>query len=271
MAWLRIDDRVRTHPKIALAGPAAAWLWFCGVCYCREHLTDGFLPKAVIPTLALNLPSPWKHAAKLVEVNLWEDAIGGFQVHDFLQWNPSKADVLTNRMSEADRKRTERGRPKGQTPESSRVRAGDAGSGSLSGSVVLGSSGESAREPSRGPAPLIDGRDVRRHGSHAWCDWERGLCVQPGQHAEFIRRLGGEDADARLRAWYPTVIAKYAGRPIGDDVFAFWNHEFAAWVGTVTTKPATVSATPDRAAKTLTAAEKVIQRQLDARQRALTP
>ena len=48
MAWLRIDDRVRTHPKIAEAGPAAAWLWFCGICYCREHLTGYKCPRDVM-------------------------------------------------------------------------------------------------------------------------------------------------------------------------------------------------------------------------------
>jgi hypothetical protein len=104
MAWLRIDDRVRTHPKIATAGPAAAWLWFCGICYCREHLTDGFIPKPVVPNLAMNLTSPWRHAQRLVEVQLWEDAIGGFQVHDFLDWNPSRNDVEAGRDWEVQRK-----------------------------------------------------------------------------------------------------------------------------------------------------------------------
>lgn len=37
MPWLKIDDRVRTHPKTVKAGPAASWFWFCGICYCREQ------------------------------------------------------------------------------------------------------------------------------------------------------------------------------------------------------------------------------------------
>jgi hypothetical protein len=35
-------------------------------------------------------------------------------------------------------------------------------------------------------------------------------------------------------AWYQAVIDKFAGRPIGDDRFAFWRNELAAWLGTVT-------------------------------------
>jgi len=161
MAWLRIDDRVRTHPKIATAGPAAAWLWFCGICYCREHLTDGFIPKPVVTTLAMNLSSPLKHAARLVEVRLWEETPGGYQVHDFLDWNPSREQVRSNRMSEAERKRQERGvsaRTDGDVRDvsartnagvremSSCVRAGDAGLG-YSSAVVPSSTAEKRSDP----------------------------------------------------------------------------------------------------------------------------
>lgn len=111
MAWLRIDDRVRTHPKIAEAGPAAAWLWFCGICYCREHLTDGAIPKSVLTSLAMNLPQPVKHAERLVAVGLWHEAenSNGYTVHDFLEWNPSRAEVETARRADLERKRNKNG------------------------------------------------------------------------------------------------------------------------------------------------------------------
>ena len=57
----------------------------------------------------------------------------------------------------------------------------------------------------------------------------------PGNlHADFISKLGGdqETADAELRAWYPTVAARYAGQPIGEDDFTFWRARFREWVGT---------------------------------------
>lgn len=131
MAWLRIDDRVRTHPKIAKAGPAAAWLWFCGICYCREHLTDGLIPSAVVPGLALGLTSAAVHAKRLVAVGLWHERQDGFEVHDFLDWNPKRSDVESERNRERDRKRKERGHqadgelcPTGQDQDPSRVGAG---------------------------------------------------------------------------------------------------------------------------------------------------
>lgn len=234
MAWLRIDDRVRTHPKIAQAGPAAAWLWFCGVCYCREHLTDGFLPKPVIPTLALNLPNPWRHAARLVEVRLWEDAVGGYLVHDFLDWNPSKAEVLSMRDKERDKKRTQRGTDSGHerdTHARARDRAGDAGSGSGSeareGEVSGGGAGGTM------PAPLIDGRSLRRHGQHARCYLERGLCVTPWVWEELVGRLGGDAStrEARLRVWMDGEVLSIGDLAIGDPPDAWWRKRFARWQG----------------------------------------
>lgn len=109
----------------------------------------------------------------------------------------------------------------------------------------------SREESARETTPLIDGRAHRRHGQHAWCDRTRNVCVPYGLHSEFMGRLCTEDAAPRLKAWYPTVLAKYAGRPIGDDLFDFWRHEFAAWVGTVTAKPA--QAPPGRGQRVATA------------------
>lgn len=107
MAWLKIDDRVRTHVKIVAAGPQAAWFWFCGICYCREHLTDGFIPTGMLASLCPGVSGAQakRHARKLIEVGLWHEAPGGFTVHDFLDWNPSRAQIEADR--EWDRKRKE--------------------------------------------------------------------------------------------------------------------------------------------------------------------
>lgn len=109
MAWLRIDDRVRTHPKIIDAGPAAAWFWFCGICYCREHLTDGFIAKAVLPTLAPGVTKTAPLVAGLIRSGLWHESDGGYQVHDFLDWNPSRETVIQKRKEDVERKRNPNG------------------------------------------------------------------------------------------------------------------------------------------------------------------
>lgn len=108
--------------------------------------------------------------------------------------------------------------------------------------------------PHSKPTNLVHGGEQRRHGTHAWCDPERGKCVPFGLHDEFCKALGvpRDEAESRLKAWYPTVIAGYAGVPIGDDAYALWRNEFAAWVGTVSRKPVATEST--REGRTLAAA-----------------
>jgi len=87
------------------------------------------------------------------------------------------------------------------------------------------------------------------------------MCVTLGQHSQLKARLGTPDADARLRAWYPTVIASFHGREIGDPLFTFWDNAFAAWVGTVTSRPA--SSSGSRTGATVDAAKEYLRDKFD--------
>lgn len=95
--------------------------------------------------------------------------------------------------------------------------------------------------PHSKPSNLINGAEQRGHGTHAWCSLSAGrggLCVPASLHREFIDKLAAShDAVADLVAWYPTVVARYLGVNVGDDVFRFWRNEFAAWVGVKTSAP----------------------------------
>lgn len=98
MAWVRLDDQVPTHPKILQVGPAAAWLWVCGIAYCSRHLTDGAIPATALATFGV--PKVKALADRLVTVGLWMRSTSGFVVHDFHDFNPS-ADVVRTRRREA--------------------------------------------------------------------------------------------------------------------------------------------------------------------------
>lgn len=176
MAWLRIDDRVRTHPKIAQAGPAAAWLWFCGICYCREHLTDGLIPSAVVPGLALGLTQASKHAERLVSVGLWHARPEGFEVHDFLDWNPKRSEVESERNKERDRKRKERGHPpeSGDCPSGQNLDASRVGAGAPARARDLGLEGGVGETKHR---PVEAGA-----GEVFWQTWRRLFAESQGTH-----------------------------------------------------------------------------------------
>lgn len=261
--WLKIVVSVGKQQKFIEAGPIASWLWLTGLGYSREATTDGFIPRAVVSGLVPGLKAPAKFAARLVAVGLWQESESGYQIHDYLDWNPSKAEVEALRKADADRKRFKRNvRPESernpdgiQTTALARARSG---SPSHSGSEVVRE--ESARETHDGGSRdhgLVDGSAQRQHGQHAWCSWPArdGLCVPAFLHRELVGKLNRPTAAAELLAWYPTVVARFVAVAVGDDALRFWRNEFAGWVGTVTQAPAPVSTKAARSAAAFDAAD----------------
>ena len=69
------------HPKVAMAGGDAAWLYVCGMAWGCKHLT-GIIPKQMVGQLS-DRKQPLKLAARLCEVGLWHDRGDHFEIHDF--------------------------------------------------------------------------------------------------------------------------------------------------------------------------------------------
>lgn len=258
MGIAKFDDGIPESPKFIAAGPIACWLWFAAVCYCRRAFTDGFIPKAKVPALILGLKQPFTHAAKLVEVGLWEDAVGGFQVHDFLHWNPSKKDMDTYRAHDKERKRRVRGLSTSDTDRTDvgrpsvvrdvsdppgRTHAGaKSKSASESTSEDLDLLGESAREGDDDPPvsdvpPRWSSSRPARVGlatAHPHCvpsaaaACARGICVPATLvNREWLPQVGHDDT--RITAFVATVLA---GLPINGaigvpDSFKFWRGKWA--------------------------------------------
>lgn len=101
---------------------------------------------------------------------------------------------------------------------------------------VLATPSIPGQNPHHKPTNLVNGAEQRRHGTHAWCDYARGLCVPYGLHDEFKKRA--TKTDDELKAWYAATVQSLDGVDVGDDVFDFWRNQFGTWVGTVTRKPA---------------------------------
>lgn len=93
MAWVRIHDAALTHPKISVLGDKAFRLWVWGLSYCQQHLTDGLVVAAEIPS---RLREARNH---LLTVTLWERHQNGkdYQIHDYLDWNDPKSTVIEKR------------------------------------------------------------------------------------------------------------------------------------------------------------------------------
>lgn len=120
MPWVRVDDHFDEHPKMAAVGPVGWGVWLAGLAYCNRNLTDGFIPYAI----AEGIGGAWKirvpeddglnelvwsidigsgmHGESLttdwiiehlVRVGLWEEVIGGYRIHDYGDYQPTKAQV----------------------------------------------------------------------------------------------------------------------------------------------------------------------------------
>jgi hypothetical protein len=101
--WFRLDDSFHSHPKVIAAGNEAVGLYVrCGT-YAAQHLTNGFIPEQV----AL-LYGSRQLAEVLVRTKLWRRTRGGWQMRDYLDYNPSREAVENERKNAAERQRRRR-------------------------------------------------------------------------------------------------------------------------------------------------------------------
>ena len=124
MPWIRIDDHFDEHPKLAKVGPLGWALWLAGLAYCNRNLTDGFIPWSTASTLV-----PWDYPEGdlptriyvgsdkmvseedavdgvrviflLVDAGIWDRVAGGYQVHDYEDYQPTKAQIMAEREAKA--------------------------------------------------------------------------------------------------------------------------------------------------------------------------
>lgn len=96
MTWVKLDDGFPEHPKVIQAGGQAAWLYVAALCYSGRNLTDGHIPAAVLPRLT-DLKSPGRLAEALVRARLFIEVDGGWQIHDYVRYQPSRSQVDAER------------------------------------------------------------------------------------------------------------------------------------------------------------------------------
>lgn len=137
MTWVRLDEEFARHPKVLEAGPLGMAMHVAALCYCNQYLTDGYIPHAV-PSGLLNLngidvalggnefvqagcEASWDMVVdNLVRAGLWVPVdTGGWVIHDYHEFQPSKAEVL-----ELRKQRAEAGKKGGEASAKARAKAG---------------------------------------------------------------------------------------------------------------------------------------------------
>lgn len=125
MAWFKVDDGLHSSRKV-LSIPRnirlqAIGLWALAGSWVAKELTDGHVPDFVVSELG----GTQKLVDALVKAGLWKEVPDGHDFHDWLGYQPSRAQVMEIREKDAERKREARGRgaesrrsPGGQKAES---------------------------------------------------------------------------------------------------------------------------------------------------------
>jgi hypothetical protein len=119
-AAVRFDDQFPIHRKIATLSAPAFRLQVEAICWSARNLTDGLVRADELVTVT-RTPHPRRYADELVRRGLWHETPEGWEIHDYLDWQPSRDVVRTG------------GRPPGHTtvyPAPHPFAGGDDGDGS---------------------------------------------------------------------------------------------------------------------------------------------
>jgi hypothetical protein len=109
--WIKLDVGFFSHPKtlyLMSTDPTAATLHVAAMCWSLDKGQDGFVPEHALPLLHMQAHTSPESVDALVEAGLWEPDGIGYQIHDFLEWQESKADMDDRRRRERERKRRQR-------------------------------------------------------------------------------------------------------------------------------------------------------------------
>jgi hypothetical protein len=108
--WVKLDDKLHSHPKRWEVSNAALGLHLLALSYCGDQLTDGR-----VPGRWASQQQDRQEISELCSAGFWTVDGESFVIHDFLEYNPSREQVLAER--EAARARMQRHRNGKRSPE----------------------------------------------------------------------------------------------------------------------------------------------------------
>lgn len=236
MPYGLVDDKLHSSVKWRMATKGGRALWITALSWCMDQLTDGRVPKGMLRMLD---GSP-ADARSLVAVGLWETAEGGWQFHDWLDYQPDAASIRAKREKESEGGQIGNHvrwhvRRKLHVPECEFCQASPPQSGSGTRS---GTRGETRFAPESSPTPTPNKGDRVGRGSGSSVTRED----EPPQLETSVPR------HVIPAGWVPNTAHKaYAGErgiDLGHELHQFrahckskrvtsldWDAEFDKWLG----------------------------------------
>lgn len=215
MPWVRLDDHFDENPKVLSVGPLGLALWVTSIAYSNRNGTDGFIPTPIAlrlislefehprdgtPMTALlggardydetqqvgTVPDGYYLPNMLVAAGLWEKVAGGFIVHDYHDYQPTKEKV------EADREaKREAGRAGGKASGLARAQASAKQTGSEN-EADASAKGQAETKPVPVPVPTASNEAV--HGAKA-----------PRSRKPVLVPLTDEEREKLIAKWGPKI------------------------------------------------------------------
>lgn len=108
MPWFKVDDQLAFNAKVMLAGNSAMGLWVRAGSWSSAQLTGGFIPGHMANAMANAMANPCD-ADALVMAGLWQEVDGGYQFHDWADFQPD-AEVEKQKRKETSEARSAAGK-----------------------------------------------------------------------------------------------------------------------------------------------------------------
>lgn len=107
----RFTTDAHTNLKVRQASLEAIGLWWAAGNWCSHHLTDGKIEKYLMPGVfspvgySISKKKLFLIISELISLKLFEDCGDYFQIHDYLEYNFSKEEVLKFKSQNSKRQR----------------------------------------------------------------------------------------------------------------------------------------------------------------------
>lgn len=95
--WVRLDADYFSNPRAVAAGLQGRALHLASICWSAQHLEDGMIPPAVIPTLLHQSGVRRGAVDRLVDTGLWIPIGECYEIKSYAEKNQSRAQVEQER------------------------------------------------------------------------------------------------------------------------------------------------------------------------------
>lgn len=97
MAWVKVDDQFFVNRKARAVGLEGRALFLASVCYCAMQMNDGVFPAGDLEVVAAMAGVPQDIGVRLVATGLWHVTEDGYEVHQYLEHNPSREQAIARK------------------------------------------------------------------------------------------------------------------------------------------------------------------------------